>query len=128
MRHLLVAIDFSEQTPRLIATAKELATSVGCPVRLFHVLEESDEDSRASNERQLEEMAEKLKKDGIQVTSVVESGPIVTRILEELQKQDVDHIIMGTHGRSGLMEVFLGSVSKGVIQNSALPITLLPRY
>lgn len=128
MRHILVAIDFSNQTPRLLETAKELARFAACPLTLIHVLEDSGEESRLSNQRRLEEMAESIEQEGLQASAVVQTGPIVTRILEEIQKRDIDHIVMGTHGHGALMEVLLGSVSKGLVQNSALPITLLPRY
>jgi hypothetical protein len=46
----------------------------------------------------------------------------VDEILAEAEEAHVDLIVMGTHGRSGLGRVLLGSIAKGVMRKSRLPV------
>lgn len=55
------------------------------------------------------------------VTAVVR-GPTAPAILEYAGEQDIDLIVMGTHGRTGLDWIVLGSVAEHVVRESPIPV------
>ncbi|MCE5265352.1 MAG: universal stress protein [Deltaproteobacteria bacterium] len=65
-------------------------------------------------------------RDKAKVKIVVESGREDDKILEFAQKEKVDVIILGTHGRTGVDHVFLGSVAEKVVRRSPLPVFVIP--
>lgn len=58
-------------------------------------------------------------------TAVVEGRP-AEAIVEFAEDRDVDAIVMGSRGRSGVSRVLLGSVAGTVVQNSPVPVTVVP--
>ena len=58
-------------------------------------------------------------------TALVEGRPAET-IVEFVDKQAIDQIVMGSRGRSGVSRVLLGSVAGTVVQDSSVPVTVVP--
>ena len=52
-------------------------------------------------------------------------GTPVTRIVEVAEKKQVDMIIMGSHGRTGLAHLLVGSKVQRVVQLSPIPVTVV---
>jgi nucleotide-binding universal stress UspA family protein len=52
----------------------------------------------------------------------VVSGDPITEILKTIESEDIDLVIMGTHGRSGLEHMFMGSVAENVVKKSSVPV------
>ena len=52
-------------------------------------------------------------------------GPVAPTIADYAAEQGCDSIVMGTHGRGGLADLFLGSVAAKVIHLTRLPVTLI---
>ena len=65
-------------------------------------------------------------KDKTKVTIVTETGDEAEKILEFVQKEKIDIIVIGTHGRTGIEHVFLGSVAEKVIRRSPIPVFVIP--
>lgn len=65
-------------------------------------------------------------KDKTKVKIVVETGDEDEKILEFAQKEKIDIIVIGTHGRTGIEHVFLGSVAEKVIRRSPIPVFVIP--
>jgi nucleotide-binding universal stress UspA family protein len=142
MKHVLVAIDFSAQADAVLATATELATAIGADVTVLHVAApdpdfvgfevgpQSVRDSRADvlerEHHELHSMAERLREDGIPARAFLFSGATAEKILEEAAARSADLIVMGTHGRSGLVSAFLGSVSRAVLHSATCPVVVVP--
>lgn len=137
MRNMLVAIDFSIHTQRVLDVAGRLGKEFECPVWLVHVEsrtsgspDELSSDDRAEydeNVARLERMAAEFREQGLNAEALTKCGPVVETLVQEVKRLDVDHIVAGTHGYGGLQEMLVGSVSKGLIRSSAIPITLVPR-
>jgi len=79
-------------------------------------------------ESYLSKSADSLKKDDIAAQTAVVSGRPAEEILDYANKNQVDLIIMSTHGRSGFSRWVLGSVTDRVVRNSKAPVlTITPR-
>lgn len=135
MRNLLVAIDYSRNTPRVVKEAKRLAKEFRCPVWLVHIEDCSDEvgeklekavDVQASRKK-TEALAEKFREDGIEANAVTKCGPVVETLMGEIQRLDAAHIVAGTHGYGWLNQMLRGSVTTELVNQCAIPITLIPR-
>lgn len=58
------------------------------------------------------------------IQTAVQVGTPGEVIVEYAQENNIDHIIMGSHGRSGLSRIVVGSVAETVIRNSPLTVTI----
>lgn len=68
-----------------------------------------------------------LKETGFDVKIRVEKGIPYSKILEVEQEEDVSAIVLGSHGRSNLRDMLLGSVSDHVIRHSKKPVLVIKR-
>jgi len=143
LRRVLVPTDFSEEALRSARVALELlgARAKGelVLVHAYHIpVEYSAYGSLPTNWKFLEEAprvaqseldkwSKELSASGWKVTTEVGEGPPAT-VIERLAKEhDVDLIAMGTHGRSTLRELVLGSVAKRVLQRAPCPVLTVRR-
>ncbi|MFH0995262.1 MAG: universal stress protein [Pseudomonadota bacterium] len=62
---------------------------------------------------------------GIDVRKFVEQGPVVETVISVAQRENADLIAMASHGRSGMLRVFYGSVAAGVLQKIDRPMLLI---
>jgi nucleotide-binding universal stress UspA family protein len=73
----------------------------------------------------LDTLCEESRWEGIEVTYIVEHGPIVEAIIDAAEREGADLIAMASHGRSGLVRVFYGSVAAGVLHRVDRPLLLI---
>jgi nucleotide-binding universal stress UspA family protein len=85
------------------------------------------EDQRLKNEAAayLEEIAEQLREEELDVACVVLNGVAGDVIVSYAQNEPVDLIALSTHGRSGLGRIVFGSVADHVLKESGLPILVI---
>jgi nucleotide-binding universal stress UspA family protein len=142
MFNILVAIDFSEIAPAILAQAEFLTQATGGKLWLIHVAPpepdfvgyqtgpQTERDYIAhqcwEEHRQLQQQAEALRNKEIEATALLLQGPTVETILKEARKLAADLIIVGSHGRSGLYQVLIGSVSSGILQQATCPVLVVP--
>ncbi len=140
--HIVVAIDFADVTEQLLLEAQKSAKASGASVLLIHVAEpdpsfvgfkagsEAVRDQIAQKFREehraLQTHAEALRSVGVDTTALLVQGPTADCILAEAERLQADCIVMGTHGRSSMMEVLVGSVSHAVLRNTTRPVLLVP--
>lgn len=82
---------------------------------------------------QQEERAEELFRDarrraeehGIELETALVTGRPAHSILEFVDENDIDHVVIGSHGRTGAKRVLLGSVAETVIRRSRVPVTVV---
>lgn len=140
LNRILVPTDFSETADAALAYAKELATTLGASLHLVHVFTDpyaiaaGAPDVYAAvpagaRERALEEVRERLLErldanEEVQFrgTRGVVRGLIAPHIVEYARNQDIDMIIMGTHGRRGVAHLLLGSVAEHVVRTASCPV------
>jgi len=75
------------------------------------------EESREAAERALVEVAR-----GREAVRVAAEGPAFLRIVRYAKENDIDLIVMGTHGRSGLAHIMIGSVAERVVRKAPCPV------
>ena len=139
---LLVALDLSEPTELIVTKAQEIAKAMSARVWVLHnaepepdVLEfrtdpQAARDSLAEKfhreHRQIQGIAERLRKDGLDATALLVHGPTVEFILKEASELDVDMIVVGSHGRGAVYQLLVGSVSEGILRKSRCPVLVVP--
>jgi nucleotide-binding universal stress UspA family protein len=134
---ILVPSDGSPEAERAAGHAIELADRVGATIHgLFVVNEaepihpgarrrrESDERS-ARGQRALDELQGWAEAHGVPVDTAIVEGEPATAIVERATAVGADLIVMGTHGRSGVERVLIGSVTERVVRASPVPVTTL---
>jgi len=136
IRHILVPIDLHEHAEALAEVALTMSTKLGAARTTFlhvtpHLLDLSDykEDTLAQLETAFRAHAEEkmaaflatVKGRGSNLESVVTRGDTADAILAYAREQNVDLIIIATHGTQGLEKVLLGSVADRVIKGAPCP-------
>jgi universal stress protein A len=134
----VVPYDFSEHSRSALAMATDLARRFQTRIHLVHVIQPpaltylpyggppttaaapvAILELREIAEKALREVADSIASDGEPVeTHVVESASIPDAIHELAAKVGADLIVMGTHGRTGLAHVFLGSVAERTLRRA----------
>lgn len=82
-------------------------------------------ETRGDEERYLAARAHELRQEGVNVTTrILPPGAPAQRILDEAQKERVDLIVIGSHGRSGLTRMLLGSVAERLAREAPCPVMI----
>lgn len=61
---------------------------------------------------------------GLEAERIVEAGKPAQTIVETARDGNIDHIVMGSHGRQGVSRLLLGSVAETVVRRSPVPVTV----
>lgn len=101
------------------------ASWVGKSVR--ECQEEAYQELEKDASRKMEMIKSELEGVGLKVKIRVERGNPYARILEMEKEEDVSVIVLGSHGRSNINEMLLGSVSDHVIRHSKKPVLVIKR-
>jgi nucleotide-binding universal stress UspA family protein len=136
-RHILCATDFSRASRPAFAKALELAKQDRARLVLLHVLMppspflgeelpasyvELQVRARREVDRQLAILVAQAKKAGVRVEARFTEGVPSEEILRAARRQRADLIVIGTHGRTGLGRIFMGSVAERVLQRATSPV------
>lgn len=143
IRTILVPVDFSTCSALVAREASDLAASLAARMILFHVAEipggmspkarvpvdgeilrAEDYVTRDARAR-LAPMAEGVRQRGVDVEIEVTTGPIVSAIVDAAAEADL--VMLGTHGRTGLARMLLGSVAEEVVRHASAPVMLIRR-
>lgn len=135
IKRILVPTDFSECSRTAIIYASELARIYQAKIFLLHVVESSVYSLDTSLippgdpfglREKLVEMTEKeaalIRKGGFDVEGECVIGLPAIEIVRAVQEKKVDLVVMGTHGRTGLSHILLGSTAERVIQRAPCPV------
>ena len=142
IRRLLVPIDFAAASNLALDCAIDLARRYGSKMAVVHVLDErgfasaypagvaievpDHRDRRIEDaEERLAEVTEKCREAGVPASSHVLEGRPARVIAEQATTRGTDLIVMGTHGRSGLAHLALGSVAEQVLRTAPCPVLVV---
>ncbi len=135
---ILVPTDGSKGAETAVDHALSLAEKYDAEIHVYYVV-----DVRAENttdlwsnlvgefeeigENSTGEIKERAEKRGIEAVTEVEHGIPHREINAYAEENDIDMIVMGTHGRTGLDRMLLGSVTEKVVRNSNVPVLTVGR-
>ncbi|MTI31198.1 universal stress protein [Xanthovirga aplysinae] len=141
MKKILIPTDFSEEAVYALDFALDLAKKTGVELYLLHVAEYPTSTFSATGEAATNPMdnayvgqlIERLKKrikeiineprfDQIRISGNVEFGSPYSSISSNIVEQEVDLVIMGSKGVSGLEEILIGSNTEKVVRNAKCPV------
>jgi len=144
---LLVAVDFTSYSEKALLFAGELANKLQANLLVLHVIHDPAEAPgfyshkmkkkkflRSMEEAASEMMAEFLSKMKTacphdcalqEAIPLLVVGTPVSRIIEVAEKKDVSMIIVGSHGRTGLSNILLGSKAERLVRLSAIPVIVI---
>lgn len=134
-KKILVPIDFSSYSDQALNYAATISKKFNAQVILMHVIESlpysvTDSLVLIDHKRALETTArslldnwsKKLREKKVAVTTFLVSGVAYHEIIKKARQEKVDLIVMGTHGRTGLEHLLLGSVAEKVLRLCACPV------
>lgn len=147
---ILYPTDFSDVSRKALEYVKRLREAGTREVIVTHVVEPGDVirfaadisslpkpacEADAELQKQLEKAVRKelevieseLKDSGFEVKIVVGSGDPVREVLKVEAEEAVSAIVIGSHGKSNIKEMLLGSVSEGIIRHSRSPVLVVKR-
>jgi nucleotide-binding universal stress UspA family protein len=141
-QHVLVPVDGSPQADKAFDYAVENLPDP--EITLLHVInpvsaftygddEYFDIDSFQAEQKRRQERAEALCEEyreqaaaqDLDVETLLTAGKPAKRILQTVEDHDIDLIVMGSHGRSGVGRVVFGSVAEAVTRRSSVPVTIV---
>ncbi len=140
LTRILVPNDFSETSDAALAYARALAARFGASLHLLHVFADPYASGAYAPEvyaplppevrehalRDLEERLRERLADGVprasEGTATIVTGLTATKIVQHAAEQEIDLIVMGTHGRRGVAHLLLGSVAEHVVRTAGCPV------
>ncbi|MFL9836146.1 universal stress protein [Flavobacterium sp. ST-75] len=147
MKHILFPTDFSQAAKAAFVYALRFADSFDAELILLHVydlpivdtppmpemtkeifdiVEMNQFESFRDELPELHKIAEKKGLGHVRIKNMLLYGDLVYNINKVTKDEDVDFIVMGTKGASGLRETFIGSTTASVISNSDVPVLAIP--
>jgi nucleotide-binding universal stress UspA family protein len=144
---LLVAVDFTSFSEKALVFASELAEKLEARLMVLHVIHDPAEapgfyapkgkkkkflqSMEEAAEQMMQRFLKKMRKGYPGQKPIKEAQPLlvvgtpVTRIVEVAKKKQARMIILGSHGRTGLSHLLVGSKAERVVQLSPIPVTVV---
>ncbi len=142
MKKILVPTDFSEHAHYALKVAAQIAKKNNGEIILLHMLELPHQGADAVGQgtdipeimifknavlKKLEDLMDDECLEGIKVSEVVQFELAFDGIMNISKKNDVDLIVMGSHGASGFKEMFIGSNAEKAVRFSEIPVLVVKR-
>jgi nucleotide-binding universal stress UspA family protein len=139
---VLAATDFSDDSNLALSYGEEIARRFGGEVIIIHVdqplppviasdlgpaidvgaMTQFAEEQRRLAQKELDKIVNRLRDSGLKARSLLRVGAPFLEIIHTARAEGVDLIVMGTHGRTGLAHVLMGSVAERVVQKAGCPV------
>jgi len=144
-RSILVPVDYSEHSKASVRYAAELAKNVGATLHVVHVWDRPTYASDAvlvrrpgeehcslaeliqrNAENDMKDFLATLELGDVKLTHELLSGDPTAKLVEQLRGGGYDLVVLGTHGRTGLMHLLMGSVAEKLVRLSPVPVLTVP--
>jgi nucleotide-binding universal stress UspA family protein len=141
VQKILVAVDFSGLTGRVMEAGLEMAAKFGAALHLVFVVEDMapyawvsiphisldilEEEMVQNASAKIEKLAEETIGDSFPYITKVLKGVPAAEIVAHAKREGCDFIVMGTHGYRGLEKRLLGSVAEQVLRNASCPVLVV---
>ena len=140
IRRILHATDFSKASARALDEAVSLAKQNHAELLVVHVIEPAgqyaagedfggaelymklEEAAEQDAQRSMQKLMGKLKQARVNAKSVLLKGLAYEQIVKAAKSRKANMIVIGTHGRTGLSKLFMGSVAGRVVSLASCPV------
>lgn len=145
MKIIVVAVDFSNATPGVLANAGKLAKAFGAQLHLIHILEPQvpytaygftpdefpavpfyDDEIRIRATRKLDELRSELVTDVPNLVTRLVDGSPLHAIVDYVKEVSPDLVVLGSHGHGVMASLLLGSVAEGMVRKAVVPTLIVP--
>ena len=142
MINIVLPVDFGDKTEQLVEGAITFAKQLGAKINLIHVapmeigfaigdmgyqyFPEIEENEIREELVLLNKINQRILSQDVDCEHLLKQGVAKDIILEYADNKSADYIVMGSHGRSGIYDVFVGSLTKGITRDSKIPVLVLP--
>lgn len=145
MKKILVPCDFSKPAINAFRFALDVAAQSKGTIHLLNVIElpvlhdsvlmpvlnfeqQLFDDLKKSAETRFKKITDKYQSEGVKVISETVFGAVWMMIQDYITKESIDVVIMGSHGASGMRELFIGSNAEKVVRKSPVPVLVVKDY
>lgn len=142
IKNILFATDFSEVSEAALPYVTALSLRYGSTVHVAHVLPEATlvrpspvdpalfgsiyEQAHSGAQEKIQRLSDRLR--GFPHQAYIRHGKVCDTLSEIIREQEIDLLVAGTHGRTGLGKLVMGSVAEEIFRQSACPVlTVGPR-
>ena len=137
VKHILVPTDLSEYADYALDYAIELAQTLQARLTLLHIIHLTPlamgdigasglvpylDEMEADAQQRLQALLNRVHQEGLQGETAVVQGVPFQSIVDMAGNENVDMIVMGTHGRTGLTHALMGSVAEKVVRLAPCPV------
>lgn len=142
MINIVLPVDFSDATEKLLDGAVKFAKQSGGKIFLIHVaptdigfaigdmgfqyFPEVEQNEVKYELEQLNNLEKKINAQGVTSEHLMRQGIAGDVILEYAKDKNAEYIVMGSHGRSNMYDVFVGSLTKELTRRSEIPVLVIP--
>lgn len=142
MKKLLVAVDLSKISEKIVQKAIALAKDLSAEIVLvyivsldvgfimgdvgFQYLPELEATELEEDDKCLKEIKERIEKQGVKCDVVIQQGIPEEKLIELSQKLGAYAIVIGSKGHGNLYNTLVGSVCHEIIKNSSVPVFVVP--
>lgn len=137
VKNVLFATDFSATSEAALPYATAICRRFGSTLHSVHVLSDANllmmtggvdyvsmgtiyEDAQTEAQERLSQMSGRL--EGISCRNYVRHGQVWKNLAAIIAENEIDLIVVGTHGRTGLGKLLLGSVAENILRHAACPV------
>jgi nucleotide-binding universal stress UspA family protein len=139
IKRILHASDFSPASRSALKVARDLARALKAQLILCHAYEalpplggeasipsslfsQIMTSAREGATRQLEKLAKATRGGGVRVATVLVEGPPAMAVIRVAKRKGAHLIVVGTHGRTGVQRMLMGSVAERIVRLSPCPV------
>lgn len=125
LARILLPTDFSEFSSEATTYACAFAEQFDAELHVLHVLEgpqAADTEVKEVFEGAMAEVLDPKWEEGRKVVKATAEGAAFLEIIRYAKEHDIDLIVMGTHGRTGLVHLLIGSTAENVVRKAPCPV------
>lgn len=142
MINIILPVDFSDSTDQLIDGSIKFAKEIGGNLCLIHVapadigfaigdmgfqyFPEVEQNEIKEELLRLNNIQQRVLAEGVDCEHLLKQGIAGDIILEYAKEKNAAYMVMGSHGRSGIYDVFVGSLTKELTRRSPIPVLVIP--
>ncbi len=145
MQKILVPCDFSKPAINAFRFALDIASQSKGAIHLLHVIElpvlhdtvlmpvlnfeeQLLQELRDKANERFKKIAEKYTAEKVKIVTKVAFGAVTRMINDYISENGIDLVLMGSHGSSGVREIFIGSNAEKIVRNSQVPVFIMKDY